>query len=151
MKAENNGIGAHSAFGFGFGNFLGRIPETKQDLERHLPRRAVPGHIVIRAEPEIKSPCKTLARAFIGLQSHFFHAARENAARQGIVPIGRELYHGEIRYAQRRPRLWQFLYIACNPLLLQRTFKRPAPTLQLSRMPRAHSFRKSPKSGVSQI
>ena len=30
----------------------------------------------------IKSPCKTLARAFIGLQFHFFRAARKSAARR---------------------------------------------------------------------
>lgn len=41
-----------------------------------------PSPDISRAEPEIKSPCKTLARAFIGLQFHFFHAARKNAARR---------------------------------------------------------------------
>ena len=101
-----------------------------------------------------KKPLQNTCKGFYWVAVPFFSRSagkRSQTGAQGIVPIGRELYHGEIRYAQRRPRLWQFLYIACNPLLLQRTFKRPAPTLQLSRMPRAHSFRKSPKSGVSQI
>lgn len=110
--------------------------------------------ISLYAPSRNKKPLQNTCKGFYWVAVPFFSRSagkRSQTGAQGIVPIGRELYHGEIRYAQRRPRLWQFLYIACNPLLLQRTFKRPAPTLQLSRMPRAHSFRKSPKSGVSQI
>lgn len=72
-----------------------------------------------------KKPLQNTCKGFYWVAVPFFSRSAEKRRQTGEgYP---ELYHGDIRYAQRRPRLWQFLYTACNPLLLQRTFSDPHP------------------------